>query len=247
MNTGFGIHNYTGFVGAIVAFQIIPGPGTLAILNATARYGVRAGMGAVFGTLAGDFLFMLSAVLGLAAVLAARPVILSSLQWIGIGYLCWLGLKLLCSRPADVGAARAEPRNSWTNFRQAFLVSLTNPKAIMFFMAFFPLFLTTASRPRTLGLMMAHVSLISLVYQTGLVLVGNAVASRFSRFPQAGLWARRAVGLGLIGSVQTGGQEEKIGFRPPDYHCASQARRRGGAHRYRLRSEAALGLSREMD
>jgi threonine/homoserine/homoserine lactone efflux protein len=195
----FGIHNYTSFVAAIVAFQIIPGPGTLAILNATARHGVRSGMGAVFGTLTGDLLFMLGAVLGLAAVLAARPVILSSLQWVGIVYLCWLGLKLLCAPAAGERAGEARGQNHWSCFRQAFAVCLTNPKAVMFFMAFFPLFLTTDSRPVTLGVMTAHVSLISLVYQTGLVLVGNAVAVRLSRFQHAGVLARRVVGLGLLG------------------------------------------------
>jgi leucine efflux protein len=199
MNILFGIHNYASFVAAIVAFQIVPGPGTLAILNATARHGVRSGMGAVFGTLAGDFLFMLSAVLGLAAVLAARPVVLSSLQWLGIAYLCWLGLKLLCSPAAHEAADKPHAQSYWTAFRQAFAVSLTNPKVIMFFMAFFPLFLTTSSRPLTLVLMMAHVSLISLAYQTGLVFVGNAVALRFARIPNACLWARRLVGLGLLG------------------------------------------------
>jgi leucine efflux protein len=195
----FGIHNYTSFVLAIIAFQIIPGPGTLVILNTTTRHGVRSGMGAVFGTLTGDLLFMLGAVLGLAAVLAARPVILSSLQWAGIVYLCWLGLKLLRTPVADEGVDVMRVQNHWTSFRQAFAVCLTNPKAIMFFMAFFPLFLATGSRPRTLGVMMAHVSLISLVYQTGLVLVGNAVAVRLSRFQHARVWARRLVGLGLLG------------------------------------------------
>ena len=84
-------------------------------------------------------------------------------------------------------------------FRQALAVCLTNPKAVMFFMTFFPLFLTSDSRPATLGVMMAHVSLISLVYQTGLVLVGNAVAVKLSRFQHAGVLARRLVGLGLLG------------------------------------------------
>ena len=195
----FGIHNYASFVLAIVAFQIIPGPGTLAILSATARHGIRSGMGAVFGTLAGDLLFMLGAVLGLAAVLAARPVILSSLQWVGIAYLCWLGLKLLLAPVADDRANAVRVQNHWTCFRQAFAVCLTNPKAIMFFMAFFPLFLTADSRPHTLGAMMVHVSLISLVYQTGLVLVGNAVAVRLSRRQHVRILARRLVGLGLIG------------------------------------------------
>lgn len=194
----FGVHNYTGFVAAIIAFQIIPGPGTLAILNATARHGVRAGMSAVFGTLTGDFLFMLSAVLGLAAVLAARPVILSSLQWLGIAYLCWLGLRLLVEPVADEKTNAAGEHKHWTSFRQALAVCFTNPKAILFFMAFFPLFLTPHSRPQTLGVMMAHVTLISLVYQTALVLVGNAVAVRLSQCQQVRVWARRMVGLGLI-------------------------------------------------
>jgi threonine/homoserine/homoserine lactone efflux protein len=78
-------------------------------------------------------------------------------------------------------------------------VSLTNPKVIMFFMVFFPLFLVPGSRPWTLGIMMAHGTLISLVYQTGLVLIGNAVAVRLSRFGQVGVWGRRLVGLGLVG------------------------------------------------
>ena len=69
----------------------------------------------------------------------------------------------------------------------------------MFFMAFFPLFLATDSRPHTLFAMMAHVSLISLAYQTGLVLVGNTVAVRISRFQQVRVWVRRLVGLGLVG------------------------------------------------
>jgi leucine efflux protein len=194
----FGIHNYTSFVAAIVAFQLVPGPGTLVILNATARHGVRSGMGAVFGTLAGDFLFMLSAVFGLAAVLMARPLILSSLQWAGIAYLSWLGLKLLWS-PAAEQEEEARAQDTWTEFRRAFAVCLTNPKAIIFFMAFFPLFLAPDSQPYTLGLMMGHVSLISLLYQTGLVLVGNTVAVRFSRWPRARLLARRLLGVGVLG------------------------------------------------
>lgn len=198
-NGMFGIHNYSGFVAAIVVFQMIPGPGTLTILNATARNGVRSGMGAVFGTLTGDLLFMLGAVLGLAAVLAARPVILSSLQWLGMGYLCWFGLKLLFAPIAKDRAPAVRVRNHWACFRRAFAVCLTNPKAIMFFMAFFPLFLTTGSPPRTLGVMIAHVSLISLVYQTGIVLVGNVVAVRLSRFRGARVLANRLAGLGLLG------------------------------------------------
>lgn len=59
-----GIHNYMGFVLAILLFQINPGPGTITILNITARYGGRAGLAAVSGTLCGDAACMLAAVAG---------------------------------------------------------------------------------------------------------------------------------------------------------------------------------------
>jgi threonine/homoserine/homoserine lactone efflux protein len=69
----------------------------------------------------------------------------------------------------------------------------------MFFMAFFPLFLTAGARPWILALMMAHVSVLSLIYQTGLVLVGNAVAVKIGRIPHVRVVARRLAGAALIG------------------------------------------------
>jgi threonine/homoserine/homoserine lactone efflux protein len=194
----FHIDHYASFVAAIVAFQLIPGPGTLTILNATARHGVRSGMDAVLGTLTGDFLFMFAAVLGLATVLAAHPAILGSLQWLGIAYLCWFGLKLMLANNHRQEAETARAQQRPACYRQALAVSLTNPKVIMFFMAFFPLFLTAGSHWPTLVIMMVHVSLISLLYQTALVLVGNAVAVRLARVEGIRVWARRVVGLALI-------------------------------------------------
>jgi leucine efflux protein len=60
----FEIQNYASFVAAIIVFQLIPGPGTLAILNATARNGIGAGLGAVVGTLLGDMVYMVAAIVG---------------------------------------------------------------------------------------------------------------------------------------------------------------------------------------
>ena len=195
----FGIQDYASFLAAIVVFQLVPGAGTLAILSATARNSVGAGFGAVLGTLAGDFLFMVAAAAGLAAVLTANPVFLQALQWFGAAYLCWLGLQVLRS-PSTQGAATAEPRRSaWRCFRQALAVSLANPKVVLFFVAFFPLFLRPGSSGTTLVVMMAHVALISFVYQAGLVLAGNAVALRLRAFPAARKIASGLAGIALIG------------------------------------------------
>jgi threonine/homoserine/homoserine lactone efflux protein len=195
----FDIQNYGSFVAAIVVFQLVPGPGTLAILNATARNGLGAGLGAVLGTLTGDFVYMVAAVAGLAAVMNAHPGVFQALQWFGAAYLCWIGVQLLRARVAG-DSARAEPRKSGSvYFRQAFAVSLTNPKVVLFFVAFFPLFLRPDSAGTTLVAMMAHVTLISLLYQSALVVAGNAVARKLASVPAARAIATRLAGIALIG------------------------------------------------
>jgi threonine/homoserine/homoserine lactone efflux protein len=195
----FDIQNYGSFVAAIVVFQLVPGPGTLAILNATARNGLGAGLGAVLGTLTGDFVYMVAAVAGLAAVMNAHPGVFQALQWFGAAYLCWIGVQLLRARVAG-DSARTEPRKSGSvYFRQAFAVSLTNPKVVLFFVAFFPLFLRPDSAGTTLVAMMAHVTLISLLYQSALVVAGNAVARKLASVPAARAIATRLAGIALIG------------------------------------------------
>ncbi len=195
----FGIQNYGSFIAAIVVFQLIPGPGTLAILNATARNGVGAGLGAVLGTLAGDFLFMVAAVAGLAAVMNANPAVFQALQWFGAAYLCWMGLQLLRARIAGDAATTEPKRAAAVYFRQAFAVSITNPKVVLFFVAFFPLFLRPDSSSLTLAAMMVQVTAISFLYQAGLVLAGNSIARKLEALPSARRIATRLAGVALIG------------------------------------------------
>ncbi len=195
----FGIQNYASFVLAVLIFQLIPGAGTIAILNATARNGLRAGMAAVAGTLCGDFVFMVAAAAGLAAIMRANPLLFQGLQWFGAAYLCWMGIGLL-RRRIDAAEGAAEPqRASGVYFRQAFSVSLTNPKVILFFVSFFPLFLRPDASRAVLVVMMIHVSVLSLAWQAGLVLVGNQAAARLRAFPPARRIATRLAGVALIG------------------------------------------------
>ncbi|MBT4090314.1 MAG: LysE family translocator [Deltaproteobacteria bacterium] len=195
----FNIQNYSSFIMAIIIFQLVPGAGTITILNATARNGVGSGMRTVLGTITGDFIYMLAAVLGLAAVLSAYPGILASAQWIGVIYLCWMGWKLLRTSVSNQPSDIALEKGSWGYFRQALAVSLTNPKVIMFFMAFFPLFLSSDSEPATLFIMMVHVTILSILYQTGLVFIGKTAAQTLSRWKWARLLATRLAGIALIG------------------------------------------------
>lgn len=193
------IQNYASFVIAILVFQLIPGAGTIAILNATARHGIAVGMAAVLGTLLGDFAMMFAAVAGLAATMKANPLLFQALQWFGAGYLCWMGVQLLRAQVSETATSPDAQRSPRTYFRQAFAVSVTNPKVILFFVAFFPLFIQPQASTLTLAVMMAHVTVLSLVYQAGLVLIGNAVAACLKSMPSARTVATRLAGLALIG------------------------------------------------
>lgn len=194
----FDIHNYHSFILAIIAFQLFPGAGTLAILKATATNGMRSGMFAVFGTLLGDFIYMSSAILGLAAILQHFPTIFILAQFSGVFYLVFLGLRKVFERVEDSPNRPELNFHNSTFFKEALFICLTNPKAIMFFMAFFPLFLTHDSKPATLFVMMFHVTLISLIYQTVLVVLGNSVSRLFSRWKYSKVVATRLAGIAFI-------------------------------------------------
>jgi len=151
------------------------------------------------GTVSGDFVFMLAAVAGLAAIMQTNPVLFQDLQWLGAAYLAWMGFQLLGTRVSGHLAAEEPKRSPLKYFRQAFTVSLTNPKVILFFVSFFPLFLRPGASTTTLVIMMLHVTALSLLYQGLLVLVGNRVACVLSGIPSARRDATRLAGVAFIG------------------------------------------------
>lgn len=191
------IQHYSSFLAAVALFQIIPGAGTLAILAATARAGRRGGFAAVAGTLLGDALYMLAALLGLSFIMQGLPGLFSALQWAGAAYLLWLGWQWLRT-PALDDAPPAAPPTPAACFRRALAVALTNPKVMLFFVSFFPLFLSPQASPASLGLLAAHVTLISLGWQSLLVLIGHRAARQLAGWPAARRWALRLGGISLI-------------------------------------------------
>lgn len=194
----FEIQNYYSFLLSIFVFQLVPGPGTITILNATARSGIRAGIGSVVGTLSGDFVYMTAAVAGIATVMQSNALLYECLQVVGAGYLCWVGIKHLVARTRN-DIQPAPNHSAWPHFRRAFAVSLTNPKAVLFFVAFFPLFLRRGSSALTFAMIMLHVTLLSFLYQMALVFVGNTVVWKLRSLPFVRRLATRLAGIALLG------------------------------------------------
>src|SRR5512147_2706615 len=106
-----GVTDYGAFAVAIIVFLAIPGPGNLALITSTGKGGLRGGLGATFGVIAGDQVLMWLAVAGVAALLAAWPPAFHAVQWLGAAYLAWLGLRMILARPGDAPVLHILPRH----------------------------------------------------------------------------------------------------------------------------------------
>ena len=95
----FGISNYSAFVIAFVLLLLLPGPGNLALITSAGKGGLKGGTASVFGLLLGDQILLWLTVAGVAALLAANPIVFHVLQWVGAAYLAWLGFKMLTPKP----------------------------------------------------------------------------------------------------------------------------------------------------
>lgn len=194
----FGVADYGAFVVAVIVFLAIPGPGNLALITSTGQGGARAGVAATLGVIAGDQVLMWLAVAGVAALLVAYPAAFHAVQWLGAAYLAWLGVLMLKARPGDAPILHIRPRHY---FRQALAITLLNPKAIVFYMAFFPLFVDPQ---RHLGLltfafMACTIAVLTLLYGLTVVWLTRQFARRLDASPRLGQALSRLAGVFLIG------------------------------------------------
>jgi leucine efflux protein len=193
-----GIADYGAFCAAIVLFLALPGPGTFALLTSTGKGGFRAGAAATLGLIVGDQVLLWLAVAGVAALLAAHPTVFKAVQYAGAVYLAWIGFKLLFSRGGAAMPIRIEPRHY---ARQAFLITLLNPKAIVFYMAFFPLFIHPATHRGmvTFVAMALTIAVITAVYCLLLCAFAQAIGQKIRAHQRLARALERAAGLFLIG------------------------------------------------
>jgi leucine efflux protein len=194
----FGISDYGAFVATVVIFLAIPGPGNLALMTSTAKGGVRGGLAATLGIIAGDQLLMWAAVAGVAALLLAWPAVFGALQWVGAAYLAWLGVRMIRARDGDAPVIDIRAGHY---FRQAGAITLMNPKAIVFYMAFFPLFVDPARHQGlwTFGAMALTIAALTFAYGALVVTLTQTLAARLRASPRVRSVLQKAAGVCLIG------------------------------------------------
>jgi threonine/homoserine/homoserine lactone efflux protein len=198
MSLMLGISDYWAFVAAVLVFLALPGPGTFALLTATAKGGFRAGAAATGGLIAGDQVLMWLAAVGVAAVLQANEALFKGLQYLGAAYLVWIGVRLLVAKAGGATPIDLKPRRF---ARQAFLITLMNPKAIVFYMAFFPLFIDAEHHRGvvTFAAMAATIAVVTLAYCLTLCAFASAISEQVRAHRRVSVLLQRAAGVALIG------------------------------------------------
>ena len=200
-----GINDLWALVIATLIFLASPGPGTIKIFASMAEKngGPRAGFWSTLGLMAGDAVWMVLALSGVAALAAAYPRAFDLLRYAGAAYLAWIGYTLIRDSKQTMGegvVSMAQGRGARQWFREAALVSLANPKVIGFYVAFFPLFIdsTTFDGVPTYARMIGLVLGIVFLYCMWLIVAAQIGRRVFARFPAASMWLKRAAGAALI-------------------------------------------------
>jgi len=193
----FGIADYGSFVLAILVFLLIPGPGNLALITSTGKGGIKGGLAATLGVIVGDQFLLWLAVAGVAALLGTYPAAFHAVQWLGAGYLAWLGGKMLLARPGAAPVLQIKPHHY---LRQALTITLLNPKAIVFYMAFFPLFVDPLQHQglATFAFMALTIAALTLGYGLTVVLLTHFLAARLRANPLISRALEKLAGLFLI-------------------------------------------------
>jgi leucine efflux protein len=181
----------TYLVGTIL-IVLLPGPNSLYVLSVAARRGVRSGYAAAAGVWTGDAVLMTLSAGGVASMLQGNPVLFGVVKYLGAGYLGWLAFNMLRGAwtlwrarrtPVEEAVAEQPAVVGERPYRRALVVSLLNPKAILFFVAFFVQFVDPRYGTPALSFLVlgAIAQVASATYLSLLIVSGDRLAGAFRR------------------------------------------------------------------
>jgi threonine/homoserine/homoserine lactone efflux protein len=161
--------NLVAFAVASVVIIVIPGPSVLFVIGRSLSLGRRAGVLSVVGNALGTVPAVLAVAFGVGAIVASSVVAFTAIKIIGASYLVWLGVQAIRHRHDHAPDTVRSPTSAGKLLRQGFIVGVTNPKTIAFFVAVLPQFVSPTAGP-----VWAQLLLLGLTFQT-LALVCDSV------------------------------------------------------------------------
>jgi threonine/homoserine/homoserine lactone efflux protein len=130
---------------ALVILAIIPGPGVFTVVARSMASGAIHGLVTVFGIVVGDYIFIILSLYGLSALASTMGGFFTFVKYVGAIYLIWLGVKLLLTKYNLVEVKPVIELSFLSNFVAGLVTTLSNPKAILFYVSFFPAFINVQS------------------------------------------------------------------------------------------------------
>ncbi|MGV4982566.1 leucine efflux protein LeuE [Streptomyces sp. NRAIS4] len=207
----FGVIDLPTYLAGLILIVLLPGPNSLYVLSVAARRGVRAGYTAAAGVWCGDTVLMTLSAAGVASLLKANAVLFGIVKYAGAGYLTWLAIGMLRAawqmwrtrreRGVEAAASADVTVTDERPFRRALVVSLFNPKAILFFVAFFVQFVDPGYAYPALSFVVlgAFAQLASFLYLSALIFGGTRLAAAFRRRKRLSATATSAAGALFLG------------------------------------------------
>ncbi len=189
---------YLAFIAATTILILIPGPNVALIVANSVAYGTRYGLLTVAGTSSAMVLQLGVTLLGMSAVLGLLADWFEWLRWVGVAYLLYIGIRQWRAAPLNLTLIRAQPRSVKAIYARGLLVSLTNPKTLIFYGAFFPQFMTGSGDAATQLALLSATFLVLAILLDGAwaLLAGRA---RFALATRGRLRNRISGGL-LVGA-----------------------------------------------
>ncbi|MFD7969141.1 leucine efflux protein LeuE [Streptomyces clavifer] len=207
-----GVTDLPTYLAGLVLIILLPGPNSLYVLSVAARRGVRTGYVAAAGVWTGDAVLMTLSALGAASLLQTTPLLFAVVKYAGAGYLTWLAIGMLRAavsmwrerhrRVAELTEADAAPAAVVERpYRRALVVSLLNPKAILFLISFFVQFVDPGYAYPALSFLLlgALLQLGSFLYLSALIFGGTRLAAAFRRRKRLSAGATSAAGVLFLG------------------------------------------------
>jgi len=192
------LHLLPAFIAATAVLMLIPGPNVALIVANSLAYGARWGVLTVAATSSASMLQLGLVALGMASVLAQLGSWFEWIRWAGVVYLVFLGVQQWRAIPPDLTGVQPQSRSLSRVFGRAIAVSLTNPKTLLFYAAFFPQFVSPAAAPGPQLVTLAALYLViaftlDSLWALSAARLRGAIGAR-SRLPN------RASGVVLIGA-----------------------------------------------
>ncbi|MGW6842352.1 leucine efflux protein LeuE [Streptomyces sp. NPDC054958] len=206
-----GVTDLPTYLAGLVLIILLPGPNSLYVLSVAARRGVRTGYKAAAGVFTGDAVLMLLTAVGAGALLRASPLVFTVVKFLGAGYLAWLAVGMMrgawalwrtrAERAEAEAVAPADPAENERPYRRALLISLLNPKAILFLMSFFVQFVDPSYAYPALSFLLLGGLLQtgSFLYLTMLIFGGTRLSAAFRRRKRLSAGATSAAGVLFLG------------------------------------------------